>query len=634
MSKTKNIEEKKIKKQKIRHPIGMKLILLFAVLVIFALGITTFMVARLFTSDVGVRAMDNNLEMNSQTSNTIQGAFLNVQSDVNGLMNYLLLLPKEEGYELKVDALFSDLCYRNPEIQFIYTSSEGFRFARDFIASHPEAQEDFQDWLGKNLKTTQRVMEGSVEINNISSLYEDMYMYCISFSHENPVTGKNDFICVAFDPEIAQNNLIELCTGKTNNTLLLNREGDILISENDDEVRYGINVRGNKFIRTLMDSATSEGKQVVLKDEEGVSWICVCRVLVGNMITVTRIKESIVYESILHSTIRTLLVSLAVFFLTILIIRFFSKTLTNPIADLVEATNQIEAGDYDVKLKPRTKDEIGALTGSFINMTGGLKQRERLMSSFSKFTNHVIAEKAAAGELTMGGETKNATVFFSDIRSFTAMSEKMTPQEVVEFLNDYFTRMVYCVNKTNGIVDKFIGDAVMAVWGAATTNGSPKADAWAAVKAALMMRIALYHFNQNQIKNGKNPIKIGCGINSGPIVAGQIGSEDHMNYTVIGDTVNLASRTEALNKPFATDILITENTYKLVKDKIIVEEMPGVHVKGKVDAIKMYAVINAVGVKGPADVHKLREFLGWDEPEDISKVNTDEEEKKYKIGSK
>ena len=202
--------------------------------------------------------------------------------------------------------------------------------------------------------------------------------------------------------------------------------------------------------------------------------------------------------------------------------------------------------------------------------------------------------------------------------------------ELVEFLNEYFARMCECVDKTNGIVDKFIGDAVMAVWGAPETAGSQEADAWNAVKAALMMRIALYHLNQKRIANGKNPIKIGCGINTGPIVAGQIGSEGHMNYTVIGDTVNLASRTEALNKPFATDILITENTYKLIKDKVIVEEMPGVHVKGKTDAIKMYAVVNAVGVRGPADVHEMREFLGWDEP-NLSKVSTDEEEKKYKI---
>ena len=103
-----------------------------------------------------------------------------------------------------------------------------------------------------------------------------------------------------------------------------------------------------------------------------------------------------------------------------------------------------------------------------------------------------------------------------------------------------------------------------------------------------------------------------------------------MNYTVIGDTVNLASRTEALNKPFATDILITENTYKLVKDKIIAEEMPGVHVKGKTDAIRMFAVVNAKGVKGPKDIHELRKLLGWNEP-NLDKVSTDEEEKKYKI---
>ena len=372
--------------------------------------------------------------------------------------------------------------------------------------------------------------------------------------------------------------------------------------------------------------------EYLFNDSNNNNWIYIRTSFLDDTCSaITLTSESDIYKAINLTALRIIAVSFAVFFLAIMIIRFFSRSLTNPIEDLVAATNSIDRGNYNIHLRPRTKDEIGYLTDRFINMAGGLEERQRLMSTFTKFVNKDIAQKAASGELTLGGEDKNATVFFSDIRSFTAMSEKMTAPQVVEFLNDYFTRMVDCVNKTNGIVDKFIGDAVMAVWGAATTNGSPEEDAWAAVKAALMMRIALYHFNENQIAHGRNPIKIGCGINSGPIVAGQIGSEDHMNYTVIGDTVNLASRTEALNKPFATDILITENTYVLVKDKIIAEEMPGVHVKGKTAPIKMYAVVNAKGVKGPKDIHKLREFLGWDEPE-LDKVNTDEEEKKYKIG--
>lgn len=316
--------------------------------------------------------------------------------------------------------------------------------------------------------------------------------------------------------------------------------------------------------------------------------------------------------------------------LIFLLIRIFSNGITNPIKELVGAAGQIEKGEFELSIKPRTRDEIGLLTESFVQMGKGLSEREKLMVSFSKFTNKTIAQKAASGELTLGGENRNATIFFSDIRSFTAMSEKMQPNEVVEFLNVYMTKMVDCINKTGGVVDKYIGDAIMAVWGAPESSGSPASDALNAVTAALMMRVELFKFNKERAAAGLPPVKIGCGINSGPVVAGQIGSEERMEYTVIGDAVNLASRTEALNKPFATDVLITENTYNLIKDKIVVQEMPGVHVKGKTDAIKMFAVINLAGRGKPETIDDVRKIIGTTAP-DLAKVNTDDEEKKYKI---
>jgi adenylate cyclase len=198
------------------------------------------------------------------------------------------------------------------------------------------------------------------------------------------------------------------------------------------------------------------------------------------------------------------------------------------------------------------------------------------------------------------------------------------------------TRMVACVNKTGGVVDKFIGDAVMAVWGAPVSAGSAAADALACVKAALMMRAALREVNVGRGGDKKPIIKIGCGINTGPIVAGQIGSTERMEYTVIGDAVNLASRTEALNKPFGTDILITENTWNLISRHLITEEMPPVSVKGKEKPVRMFAVVNLKSPPGmpqasPSALGEVRAMLGIEVP-DLSKVNTDSEEKKYKIG--
>ena len=269
---------------------------------------------------------------------------------------------------------------------------------------------------------------------------------------------------------------------------------------------------------------------------------------------------------------------------------------------------------------------------------GGLKERERLKDAFGRFTNSKIAEKAAHGELNLGGETKVVTVFFSDIRSFTEISEKLEPYEVVEFLNAYMTRMVDCVVQTGGVVDKFIGDAIMAVWGSPESAGSPKADALNAVRTALLMRSSLIDFNKDRGGDKKPIIRIGCGINSGPVIAGQIGSKSRMEYTCIGDTVNFASRTESLNKPLCTDILITEDTYNLVKDEVDVEVMPTVTVKGKAKPQHMYAVVNmrkeldipGAGPDGPKSLAEIRALLGKTAP-DLSKVNLDDDEKKYQI---
>lgn len=620
-------KEKEIKKMKktgkkrirVRHPIGIKLGAIFSSLVILVLGITVALVYILFANDQRVNAKSSTISLNETTANAVQLQLQNIQGDTNNYLNVLYVIKDDNHYEEEAEYFFDELCKSNPDILFVYTQNTGLKASPVFKEQSPGAAALFDKWLSGN-KTLINMVHSGVVVKDLSKAFGIPYVLGTMF------LNNKDFVCVGYNVE----NLKEACFKNSNATYIVNSMGEPLIYEDNQTIIDAGLVPSFEIVEELLKY--SSGNEYIYKDTENNNWIYIrMNILDDTCAAITLTSESSILKAINLTALRIIAITVAVFFLAILIIRFFSRSLTNPIEDLVVATNSIDRGDYDIHLRPRTKDEIGYLTDRFANMAGGLAERNRLMTTFTKFVNKDIAEKAANGQLTLGGEDKNATVFFSDIRSFTAMSEKMTAPQVVEFLNDYFTRMVDCVNKTNGIVDKFIGDAVMAVWGAATTNGSPEEDAWAAVKAALMMRIALYHFNQNQIAHGRNPIKIGCGINSGPIVAGQIGSEDHMNYTVIGDTVNLASRTEALNKPFATDILITENTYLLVKDKIIAEEMPGVHVKGKTDPIKMYAVVNAKGIKGPQDIHKLREFLGWDEPE-LDKVNTDEEEKKYKIG--
>ena len=173
--------------------------------------------------------------------------------------------------------------------------------------------------------------------------------------------------------------------------------------------------------------------------------------------------------------------------------------------------------------------------------------------------------------------------------------------------------MVECVEKTDGVVDKFIGDAVMAHWGTINTSGSAKQDAFNCIKAALMMRQALVALNRERAAGDPgNPfIQIGCGINSGLVTAGQIGSESRMEYTVVGNPVNLASRLEPLTKELNVDILIAEDTWKLVGEYFITEEMPPAVIKGISKPVRIFAVVNFSAAKtGPRSLIEVRKILG------------------------
>jgi adenylate cyclase len=361
----------------------------------------------------------------------------------------------------------------------------------------------------------------------------------------------------------------------------------------------------------------------------------------------------VVFEGVRATTRRNIFLTAAVLSLSVLFIWFFSRTISRPLKRLARAAEQIEAGNFEIELEAKTQDEVGMVTGSFTRMGKALEV-------FARFTNRSIAVRAMRGEIRPGGFPKNGTILFSDIRGFTAISENITarfgddaPDKIVAWLNEYLTHMVACVEKTGGVVDKFIGDSVMAHWGTASTLGGPAVDAFACVSAALGMRAALLALNSGHGRdNPEKPwIRIGCGINTGIVTAGQIGSERRMEYTVIGDPVNLASRTEALNKPFGTDILITENTGRLIGNRLIIQEMPPVSVKGKEKPVRMFAVVNvrdgvqipglasgsraaelAAGPKGPRTLADLRRLLGLTPP-NLSQVNPANGEKKYKIGS-
>ncbi|MGE5656897.1 MAG: GAF domain-containing protein [Actinomycetota bacterium] len=216
----------------------------------------------------------------------------------------------------------------------------------------------------------------------------------------------------------------------------------------------------------------------------------------------------------------------------------------------------------------------------------GEKQVKNLMYRY--MTPEVAEALLASGDTGLGGKRKQVSVLFSDIRSYTTLTEKLQAEEVVAMLNDYFERMVDAVFQYGGTLDKYIGDALMAVFG----SPAPLEDhAWCAMQTAVEMRDRLIIFNAERISNGLMAISIGMGIHSDEVVSGNIGSSKRMELTSIGDGVNLASRLEGTSKQYGTDLVISENTYKDYADRVYVRELDFITVKGKTEPVTIYELM-------------------------------------------
>jgi len=193
------------------------------------------------------------------------------------------------------------------------------------------------------------------------------------------------------------------------------------------------------------------------------------------------------------------------------------------------------------------------------------------------------------GRLKLGGEEVDLTVMFSDIRGFTSISEKLTPTELTELLNEYLNAMTEIIFQNQGTLDKYIGDAVMAFWGRPFLDLHDHAAC--ACRAALAMGDQLRELNRGWADRGRPPMRIGIGVNTGPMMVGNMGSTRRFNYTVMGDHVNLGSRLEGLNKDYGTQIILSEFTYEYVEGKFLTRELDLIRVKGKQKPVAIYELL-------------------------------------------
>ncbi|MEP0940721.1 MAG: adenylate/guanylate cyclase domain-containing protein [Rhizobiaceae bacterium] len=309
----------------------------------------------------------------------------------------------------------------------------------------------------------------------------------------------------------------------------------------------------------------------------------------------------------------SVLLTIAAGILALIVSFFVIRGMMKPLRNLMAATNQVESGDLTGVIKSSTRDEIGDLTHSFNNMVEGLRKTEEIKDKFGQYVDpRVVSGLIGDPDMELvNGEKKVVSVFFSDLVNFTGISERFTPAGLVKLVNRYLTMMSEPITDNQGLIDKYIGDAIMAFW---TTPFCKDGDqAGLAVEAALK-DVKLIKILQDEMPElmglRKDIPEIGMriGIASGEALVGSIGSNTSKNYTVMGDTVNLGARLEGANKNYGTTILVCHRTFQMASGSFEFRKIDNILVIGKTEPIAIYEPLGPIGQVDEQDLAYRDQF--------------------------
>ncbi len=711
-----------LKKQR-NFPIGVKLALIIGFIVLASLGTVTFLNSYFVSEDVKITAEENNLTINTRSAQTVQNELSSVRANVLQLLDLINVSSggKNSALAKQAEAFFFE---RNQDIAEIlilsarpgrqdFLTNTQLKNIRFFNSNEIDfsATDSFISQAGIYVT---RTISGETIALNASPFFKSGMLALFLPYHES---GLEQALIILFSTE----SLLDILgTGSTNQTFIINDSDDLLCHAELDRILSGQSMQNHPLVEKMRkeNQNNEESRQVIFEqtEEDGKKKTkqigAFQKIAIADICVITTVPLDTVLEGVRTTRRNNLYLMGIVLFISIIFILTFARfAISRPLRFLTASAEEIQQGNFNTpiisKLNTKRRDEIGVLNKS-------TQDEQEFLNTFARFTNRGVAKAIARKEIDFEPHLKDVSIFFSDIRGFTAISDgfknrfgEESPREIIGFLNDYMGRMVNCVTISGGTIDKFEGDAIMAVWGILRDedlsfellpDSDPdkkvkeekhlahvKQDAISAITGTIAMRYALMEYNkaaeaftkahEGEPKAKYKPhIRIGCGINTGRATCGIMGSDDKMEYTAIGDSVNFASRTESSNKPCGTDILITQDTYNLLKgdyirceennftikpefaeSEIVVEMIPvEFEVKGK-GAQHFYGVVNmpafnieeffkkgddnfvldedcarCVGKTGPKTLNEVRNLLGIPIPE-FGSVNLNEEENKIQV---
>ncbi|MCS6983792.1 MAG: HAMP domain-containing protein [Leptospiraceae bacterium] len=571
-----------------RFTIKVKLILIISAIIILSLASMIVLASIFFRSDSEKRVQENNLRVTEVLGQRVEAELLAM---VANLRTNALALSQSQEKDKIIQLFFQNY----PNILFFANASFDGRkvrfsqtlFNQSYLQEVNLDAKKILDYAERQHTKFAPAFAGDVVMANVSAGFS-FPAFAIAAPLEKTETTT---ILLAFIG-LGELQRSFAFTGITT-TFMIGPTGEVMAHPDEKVVLAAQDFSSLPIVEALLTSKVETGQIRYLY--QGKAYLGSYKKLpLSGLGIVSIVEEDKALEEVYNITRRNIYILVIVLGASILVVFFYARSLTRPIINLTAATREIQKGNFRVNLKPETRDEIGYLTDSFVKMGLGLEEREKVKQILGAMIDPVVVQEAMRdlAALKRGAE-RTITAFFSDVAGFSTISEKLRSEELAALLNEYLSAMTNILKKHEGVLDKYIGDAIVGIWNAPL---DVKDHPLKAARASIEMLHKLEELRQYWKKNNlyikeAQEMDIRIGLNYGPAKTGFMGTEALASFTMMGDTVNLAARLEAAAKDYGVNILISEMVQKQIEHEMFTRKLDLVRVKGKNEPVTLYELV-------------------------------------------
>lgn len=592
--------------------IKVKLIAIISIIIISSLSLMIFLASYFFRSDSEKRIQETTLNLTTVTGQKIQNQLSNLFHNLR--VNALLMQKGTAGKTVL------DMFYKTYPNVFYFgvgsSSGTGIRaiqesFNKDFMQKEQISIDQIRQLHALHSPELTPALAGAnVVINSSPGFTVPAYAIALPLSKLGGETN------ILFAYSGANDFLDSFSTSGITTTYMVSAVGAVIAHPDERLVLANADISKSPIVEALLSSKVDNG-QTRFQDEDNIFRLGSFKKLeTAGLGIISTVPEKKAMEEVENIQRRNIIILVIVLATAVLIVFFYSLSLSTPIVKLVDATHKIENGDFKIDLIPTTRDEIGSLTNSFIKMGEGLEEREKVKQILGSMIDPIVVEEAMKdlAALKRGAE-RNITAFFSDVASFSAISEKLQSVDLASLLNEYLSAMTIILKNYDGVLDKYIGDAIVGIWNAPidVEDHTLKAAQASVEMVAKLKDLREYWTKNNMYIEEAQRMDARIGLNVGPAKTGFMGTDALASFTMMGDTVNLAARLEAAGKDYGANILISESVYEKINHALFCRRLDKVRVKGKNEPVTIYELIGKENDFSSSRIDSAKEYMrGFD----------------------